>query len=107
MIAEPFDLIDCFLPDILLERQVAGNHVAAESKFLPDHQAQLIANIVKIVGLVVATAPFAKHVHVRIASSLKNFAMNPGSHTVGETVERNDISSFGEHFDAVHHKLET
>ena len=107
MIAQALDLIDGFLPHIFLKGNVAGNHVAAEHEFLPDHNAEFIADIVEIVGLVVTAAPLANHVHVRIASGLKNIAMNLGSDTVRKAVERNHVRAFGEDGDAIHHELET
>src|ERR1700736_4782662 len=107
MIAQTLDLLDRFLPDVYLERNVAGNHVAAEREFLPDHNSQLIADIVEIVGFVVAAAPFANHVHVRVASGLKDLAMNLRCDSVGKAVEGNDIGTFRVHGDAVYHELET
>ena len=67
MIAQAFDLVDGFLLHIVLERGAARTHIPAEHEFLPHHDPQFIADIVKIIRLVDAAAPLAHHVHVRVA----------------------------------------
>src|SRR3974390_1354845 len=84
MIAQPLDLLDRFLADILLERNVAGNHVAAETEFLPDEDAEFVADIVEILGLIVAAAPLAQHVHMSVTSGFQNLAVNFGGDSVGK-----------------------
>src|SRR5271154_4734438 len=107
MIPQPLDLIDGFLPHIFLKGNVARNHVASEHEFLPNHNAEFIADIVEIVGLVVTAAPLANHVHVRVAGGLKNLAMNLRSYAVRKTVERNHVGTLAEDRDAIHDELET
>src|ERR1039457_6135912 len=102
VIPQALDLVDGFLPDVFLKSDVAGNHVSAEHEFLPNHNAKLIADIVEIVRLVVPAAPLADHIHVRVAGGLQNVAMNLRSHTVGKTVERNDVRAFGEYRNSIH-----
>ena len=74
MIAQALDLVDRFLPDVFLEGYVTRNHVAAEHEFLPNHDAELVADVVKIVRLVISAAPLTNHVHVRVAGGLQNVA---------------------------------
>src|SRR5579872_1051208 len=107
MIAQTLDLFDGLFMNILLKGNIARNHIAAKSEFLPDHNAEVIADVVEIVRFVVDATPFANHVHVRIASVLKDFAVDLRSDTVGKTVEGNNVSTFGVNFDAVYQELET
>src|ERR1022692_1748600 len=71
MIPQALNLVDSLLPDVFLEGGVARNHVASEHEFLPNHNAEFIANIVEIIGLVVTATPFPNHVHVSVASGLE------------------------------------
>jgi len=70
MIAEALYLLDGLFAHVLLKRQVTGHHVAAEHELLPNHKAQLVADVVEVVALVNAAAPLAHHVHVGIARGL-------------------------------------
>src|SRR5882672_3867889 len=107
MIAQTLDLVNGFLPDVVLEGNIAGNHVPAKHKFLPNHDSEFVADVVEIIGLVVTAAPFTNHIHVRVTGGLQDIAMNLGSHAVGKAVERNNVRSFGENGNTVYHKLET
>src|SRR5579872_4488072 len=107
MIAQTLDLFDGLFMNILLKGDVARNHIAAKSEFLPHHNAEFIADVVEIVRFVVAATPFANHVHVRIASVLKDFAMDLRCDAVGKTIEGNNVRTFGINFDAVYDELET
>ena len=75
MIAQALDLLNRFLAHVLLKGQIAGHHVAAEHELLPDHQAKFVADVVEVVALVDAAAPFAHHVHVGIARGLQDLAI--------------------------------
>ena len=75
MIAQALDLLDGFLRHIVLKITAARDHVAAEDELLPHHDAQLIADIVKIVRFVIAAAPLADHVHMRVARRFQNLAV--------------------------------
>src|SRR6266850_1563319 len=106
MIAQPLDLLRHFFTNVLLKGQVSGNHGAAEHEVLPHHDAEFVADIVEVIGFVVAAAPIPDHVHVSIARRLENLAMLSRSDAGGETVERNDVSAFGEYRNAIHHERE-
>src|ERR1700722_8758924 len=107
MIAQPFDLLDGLLAHVLLEGNVARNHISAKHEFLPYHDAKFIADIVEVIGLVIAAAPFANHIHVGIARSLEDFPMNLSGDAGGKTVEGNHIRAFRIHGDAIYHELKT
>src|SRR5271156_1682424 len=107
VIAQALDLVDRLLPDVFLEGNVAWNHVSTEHEFLPDHDPEFVADIVEIIGLVVAAAPLTDHIHVRVASRLENVAVNFRSDAIGEAIEGDYISALGEHRNAVDHELET
>src|SRR5438045_3935909 len=106
MIAQPLYLFYRLLPHILLESRVARHHVTAEHELLPHHDPQFIANIVKIIGLVICSSPRAHHVHVGIAGRLKNHAMPLGSYTIGKAVKGDYVRAFGKDRNAVNHKGE-
>src|SRR5579863_7149965 len=107
MIAQALDLVDGLLPYIFLKGNVAWNHIAAEHEFLPHHDAQFIADIVKVAGLVVTASPFTDHIHVRISRILENLAMNLGRDAIGKTVERNYVGAFAEDRNSIDYKLKT
>src|SRR5580704_15373234 len=67
VIAETGDLVFGFLLDVLAEPIGAWLPVVAEHEVLPDHDAQFVADVVELVGLVVAAAPVADHIHVGVA----------------------------------------
>jgi hypothetical protein len=107
MIAEPLDLLGRFLANVFLERKVAGNHGATEHEVLPDENAELIADVVKVVGFVIAAAPMADHVHVRVFGGLQGLAMLGGGYAGRKTVEGDDVGPFAEDRDAVDDEGET
>ena len=79
MIAKTLYLLSGFLANVFLEREIAGNHGAAEHEVLPDENAELITDVVKVVGFVVAAAPVADHVHVGVLGGLEDLTMLGGS----------------------------
>ena len=107
MVAESLDLVNRLLSNIFLEGYVPGNHVPAEHEFLPNHDAEFIADIVEIIGLIVTSAPFTNHIHVRVASGLEYVAMYLRSYTVRKAVKRNNIRAFAKYRNAIYNKLET
>ncbi len=107
MVSQALNLLDSLLPNIFLEPRIPRDHVSAEHEFLPDHDPEFVTNIEEVVGLVITSAPFTHHIHVRVASGLENLAMDVRGHTVGKTVERNNIGTFGEHGNTIQYKLET
>src|SRR5216684_1582512 len=40
MVTQTLDLVDGFLPDVLLKGNITGNHVPAEHKLLPNHDSK-------------------------------------------------------------------
>src|ERR1700733_15619948 len=107
MIAQTHDLLDCFLAHVILKRSVAGDHVSAKHEFLPDHNSEFVADVEEIVGFVIASAPLADHIHVRVPSRPKNSAVRLGRYAIREAVERNDIGAFGEDKNTIHNELKT
>src|ERR1700681_1428695 len=107
MVPQPLDLLNRFFANILLEGDAPRNDVSTKHKLLADHDAQFIADIVKVVGLVVTATPFSDHVHMGVASRLKNLAVNIRRHAVRKAVERNDVRTFGINRDAIDYELET
>src|SRR5258706_5068023 len=107
MISQPFYLLRDFLADIFLECEVSGHHRASEHEVLPHHDAEFVADVVEVIGLVVSAAPMPDHVHVRIARGLQDFAVLRGSDARLEAVELNHVRAFGENRNAIYDKRET
>jgi hypothetical protein len=91
--------------DVELEVVGARLPVVAEHEVLPDHDAQFVADRVELVGLVVAAAPVANHVHVGVARRLENAAIVGRGDAIGKAVEGNHIRALGEDGNAVDHQL--
>ena len=106
MIAQAADLKFGFDFDILLEGVGAGLPIVAEHEILPDHDAELVAEVVELLGFVIAAAPVANHVHVGVAGGLQDAAVLFGGDARGEAVEGDDVGAFAEHGDAVDDELE-
>lgn len=107
MIAQAFDLVDSLGANIFLECGVAGNHVAAETEFLPNQDAKFIADVVEVVMLVKAATPFTYQVHVGIAGGFKNHAVLRRRFPRREAIEGNDVHPFGEYRNAIDDESET
>ena len=75
MIAQPPKLVFGFLLHVQLEGVGAGLPVVAEHEVLPDHDAELVADVIELVGFVVAAAPVADHVHVGVHRRLQDLAI--------------------------------
>ena len=59
-----------------------------EDHLLPDHQAHLVGQIVKRVGLVAAAAPHTEHVHVGSGGALEQPAHLGGAQAGGDKVRK-------------------
>src|SRR6185437_13340121 len=101
MIAQALHLIDGLLAHVVEKFCITRIHVAAEHEILPDDQAQLVADVVEVVILVNASAPFTDHVHIGIASRLENIAISGFGDSRGKAVEGNYIGSFSEYGNTV------
>ena len=75
MIAQAPHLVFGFRRDVQLEGIGARLPVVAEHEVLPDHDAEFVAELVELVGLVIAAAPVADHVHVGVRGRLENAAV--------------------------------
>ena len=106
MVAQAANLLCGFLGDVELPVVGAGLPVVAEHEVLPDHDAELVAQVVELVGFVVAAAPMADHVHVGVDGRLQDLAVLLRGDAGGEAVEGNDVGAFAEHRDAVDDELE-
>src|ERR1019366_9460011 len=107
MIPQPFYLFCDFRAHVLLECRITRHHGAAEHEILPHHDAQFVADVVEVVGLVIAAAPMADHVHVRIPRRLQDLAMLRWSNASREAVEGNHVRAFRENRNSIHDKSET
>src|ERR1700746_1896594 len=106
MIPQPRYLLDRFLPYIVLKVQIAGNHVAAEHEFLPNHNAELVAKNVKVIRFLIPAAPLTHHSHVGRALRFQNLTVAFRSHAVRKTIEWNHVGALRENWNAVHDELE-
>ena len=77
-----------------------------EHKVLPYHNSEFVADLVKLVGLVISAAPDANHIHVRVAGRQEVLANRLRLHARGEAIEGNDICALGENGNAIDNELE-
>src|SRR5215469_7607074 len=106
MIPQAPDLIDRFLADILLKCRITWNHIATKHEFLPDHDSQLVADVVKIVRFVIRATPCAHHVHVRVTRSLENLPVPLGSHAIWKAIKWDYVSPLRKHRNSVYNERE-
>ena len=106
MVAQAAHLVLGLGLDVELEVVGARLPVVAEHEVLPDHDAQLVADGVELVGLVVTAAPVADHVHVGVARGLQNAAIIRGGDAVGKAVEWDNVRALGEDGNAVDDEAE-
>ena len=106
MIAEAADLVFGLGFDVEFEAVGAGLPVVAEHEVLPDQDAEFVADLVELVGLVVASAPMADHVHVGVAGGFEDAAIVGCRDAIGEAVKRDNVGAFGEDRNAVDDELE-
>ena len=102
MVADPFDVIDEFRPDICLKffRQII--HAAGKHEILPDDQSQLIADIPEGVRRIMTAAPDADAVEMSIFRLKQQIAGPLRRHPGQDIVLRNIIRSHGENANPVH-----
>src|SRR6201998_2862902 len=105
MIAEAAGLVLGFSFNVEFEAVCAGLPVVAEHEVLPHHDAEFVAYLVKLVGLVVAAAPVANHIHVGVAGGFKDAAIICRCYAIGKAVEGDDIGTLGKNGDAVNDEL--
>ena len=89
-------------PDGREEGLVARIYGAGEHQVVPHHYAQLVADVVEAVLLVLSAAPEADHVHVRRGGALQQVAVALGRLLVLERAAGHPVGAFGEHFASVH-----
>ena len=106
MIAEAAKLLGSFGSDVEFPVIKAGLPVVAEHEVLPDHDAEFVADVVELVGLVIAAAPVSDHVHVGVHRGLEHVAVLLRGYASGEAVEGNDVGTFAENGDTVDDELE-
>src|SRR5215510_25992 len=94
MIPQSSHLIDSFPAHILLKGRIPGYHIAAEHELLPDHDAELIADVIEIVGLVICASPCPHHIHMGFPRSLQDLPVPFRRDTIGEAVKRNHVCAF-------------
>ena len=87
-------------------KAVGGVAHAGEHEVLPDHEAELVAQLVEIVGLVLAAAPDAQHVHVGGAGALQQVAHRGGGDARGDGIGWNPVRPHRRDVAAVHPHLE-
>ncbi len=66
VVAQAFDVVDGLGLHILKELGIARVHGAGEHEILPDQDAALVAQLIKIILFVEAAAPYPEHVHVGV-----------------------------------------
>src|SRR5437870_13187854 len=107
MIPQTLYVIDSFLADIIEKFLIAGIHAASEHEILPNQNAQLVAEVVKVVTLVNAAAPNTHHVHVCVVHGLKQLAILLLRDARRKTIRRNPVATFGEDRHTVNDELKT
>jgi hypothetical protein len=105
MVAEPPHLVFSFGLDVQLEGVGAGLPVVTKHEVLPDHDPQLVADLIELVGLVVAATPVSDGVHVGFFCRLQDAAIISGRYAIREAVERNHVRALGKNRNAVDHQL--
>ena len=106
MVADPRDLFVGFGGDIGAEGGVGRRHRSAEHEVLPHHDAHPIGGGVEGVVEIIAAAPDADHIHVRIARRLQQRFGFGRVDAGGEAVERDDVRALGEDGRAVDDEAE-
>src|SRR6266567_2688158 len=96
MISQSLDIINCFLPHVVKKLLTTRIHAAGKHKVLPDENAHLVTEFVKIVALVNASTPYAQHVHVRITNRLQQLTVFRAADAGREAISRNPVTPFRE-----------
>ncbi|OQC22779.1 MAG: hypothetical protein BWX70_03034 [Verrucomicrobia bacterium ADurb.Bin070] len=85
-----------FRAHLLQKRAVRGIQRARKHEVVPDHQAQLVAKLVKGVILELAAAPQTDHVHVRVARRRQQVAVALRCLTLRQTVTGDPVRPLAE-----------
>ena len=102
MVAEAFYLVPGFLPDVLQKLRRGWVKRAREHKIVPEKQSLLVAEIVKVIALILSAAPDAEHVHVRLLSAGEEILEHDPGLPLWQGVTRNPVGTLDKDLDAVH-----
>mmetsp|Transcript_38909 Transcript_38909/g.67320 ORF Transcript_38909/g.67320 Transcript_38909/m.67320 type:complete len:271 (+) Transcript_38909:2207-3019(+) len=106
MRAEAQCLLAHLCVDLPKERGRRWVECTGQHDFLPDHYAQRIGELVKLIGLVESPAPHADHVHIGLQGSAQHvFTVRVGDPGL-EGINRNEVRTAHEHRDAVDLEVE-
>ena len=105
MIAQALHLL-YFCADVLLEGEISRHHVAAKHEVLPDHEAELVADVVEVVATRKGRRPIRGPYSCARRAPLKNLPIARRRDAAGKAVEGNHIGAFGEDRNPVHDKGE-
>src|SRR5450631_3100774 len=106
MVAQPLHLELRFTFYFLFEGIRPRLPIVTEHEVLPDHDAEFIADIVELFGLVITAAPMTNHVHVGVTCRLQHLPVLRRRYAAGEGVERDHVRAFAKYWNAVHVDLE-
>src|SRR5260370_24758683 len=107
MISQPLDVINCFVPHVVKKLLSTGVHAAGKHKVVPDENAHLVAELVEIVALVNASAPYAQHVHVRITNRLEQLTVFRSADASREAISWDPITTLRENGNTVDDECKT
>ena len=102
VVAQALYVVNHLRPDVAgkVLRQIV--HGAGEHKVLPHHQAQLVADVIKLVAGIIAAAPHPHAVEVGGHALLQQLAGTLGRHAGEDVVFGDVVGAHGEDFHAVH-----
>jgi len=106
VVGQPPDLIAGFGLDGGEKGVVGGVQRTGVHEVLPDEQAEFVTPLVEVLVFVVATAPHADHVHVRVNGALQAVVVDLVGHPVVQRVGGNPVCALGEDGFAVDDKIE-
>ncbi len=102
MVAQPFDVVDSFLPHVGQKSIVGGVGGAAEDKILPHQDTPLIGLAVELLIFVDATSPDAHHIHVCLFDVIEHLCVVSAILLRGEDLPGDIVGSFGKKWSAVY-----
>src|SRR5688500_17175568 len=106
VIAQTLYVIDRFVSHVVEKRLIAWVEAATKHEILPNEDSHLVAEFVKIVTLVNASAPDPQHVHVGVARRFKQLAIFVFADAGRKTVGRNPVCALGKYRYAINHESE-
>src|SRR5882762_10776572 len=107
MISQSLDVINSLLPHVVKKLLSTGIHAAGKHKVMPDENAHLVAEFVKIVALVNAATPYAQHVHVRITNRFEQLAIFRSADASREAIGRDPVTTLGENWNTIDDECKT